>query len=232
MCGRYALTVTAEQIAETFGLLAVPAFRPSWNIAPTALVPVVRAAADGGRECVLLRWGFIPAWAKSPTQVPLLNNARAESLAEKPAFRGAWKRRRCVVPADGWYEWDEKVEPRQPHYFHRADGRLAALAALWETWRSPDGELIDSFAVVTRDANAQTRAVHDRMPKLLRDDEIEPWLFAPEPAELLHAPVTVPLAFHRVSRLVNSVRNDSARNIEPAADPVQETPPPRQSSLF
>lgn len=232
MCGRYALTVTAEQIAETFALLTVPAFRPSWNIAPSALVPVVRTAADGGRECVLLRWGFIPAWAKSPTAVPMLNNARAESLAAKPAFRAAWKQRRCVVPADGWYEWDEKVAPRQPYYFARADGRLAALAGLWETWRSPDGELIDSFAIVTRDANEQTRVVHDRMPKLLAPDEIAPWLAADAPLDLLGAPVATPLAIRRVSRAVNNVRNDSAKNIEASTEDVQDAPVPQQSSLF
>lgn len=227
MCGRYVLTSPAEAIVEHFRVDAVPEFRPSWNIAPTRYVPVIRARGDGTRECVLLRWGFVPAWAKSPVAIPMLNNARAESLTEKPAFKSAWKARRCIVPADGYYEWDEKVQPRQPHYFSRADGGLLALAGLWETWRSPEGEIIDSFAVVTRDANEATIPVHDRMPKLLEPEEYQRWLFEPEPADLLHAPVRLPVKSRPVSLRINSVRNDSAENLAPFEEPV-----PAQGQLF
>lgn len=227
MCGRYVLASPAAAIADHFRVDAVPEFRPSWNIAPTRHVPVIRARADGTRECVLLRWGFIPAWAKSPTAIPMLNNARAESLAIKPAFRAAWKARRCIVPADGYYEWDEKVQPRQPYYFSRPDGGLLALAGLWETWRSPDGELIDSFAVVTREANAATLAIHDRMPKLLEPDEQQRWLFEPDPADLLAAPVRLPLGSRPVGLRINSVRNDTAENLAPLAATA-----PAQGQLF
>lgn len=228
MCGRYVLTTPAQVIADHFAVPAVPAFRASWNIAPTALVPVIRAAADGTRECVLLRWGFVPAWARDPAAMTLLNNARAESLAEKPAFRTAWRKRRCVIPANGWYEWDEKVQPRQPHYFDPVDGRLAAMAGLWESWRSADGEVLDTFAIVTRAANADTAAVHDRMPRLLDPDEMARWLDPrAEPLDLLGSPVTVPVRTRPVGLGVNSVRNDSARNVEPVTIVA-----PAQGSLF
>ncbi|MEO7404059.1 MAG: SOS response-associated peptidase [Burkholderiales bacterium] len=229
MCGRYVLISAGEVIAGHFNLERIPIVQASYNIAPTRMVRVVRVSDDGRRECVFMRWGFIPAWARSLTAVGMLNNARAESIATKPAFRGAYKKRRCIIPADGYFEWDEKVKPHQPYYFRLASGELAGLAGLWETWRSADGEVIDSFAVVTREANDQTRAVHDRMPQLLAPTEYTTWLEAPDPGPLLVAPVSLSVRFHPVARGVNRVAQDEAANIA-VAD--VEDPRPRQGSLL
>jgi putative SOS response-associated peptidase YedK len=229
MCGRYILLSSGEVIAEHFALDRVPIVQASYNIGPTRIVPVIRVNAEGKRECVFMRWGFIPAWAKSPTAVGMLNNARAESVATKPAFRAATRKRRLIVPVDGYYEWDEKVKPHQPYFFRGESGGLMGLAGLWETWRSADGEVIDSFAVITRDANDQTRVVHDRMPKLLAPTEYGSWLETDDPSALLAAPVSLSVRFHPVSRAMNRVAQDSAANIE-VADVIEPTP--KQGSLL
>lgn len=217
MCGRYVLASPAEVLAEHFALARVPIYRASYNVAPTALVPVVRISKEGLRECVSMRWGFIPAWAKSITSVPMINNAREESIAGKPSFRAAYRARRAIVPADGYYEWDEKVTPRQPHYFRLAAGGLLGLAGLWERWRGPDGDTIESFAIVTGAANAQTAPIHDRMPRILAPGDYDRWLRAPDPRVLLAAAPVVRLAIHPVTGRVNRVANDGPENIETGA---------------
>jgi putative SOS response-associated peptidase YedK len=227
MCGRYIVVSPGEAIAAHFALDAVPLYRASYNVAPTAFVPVIRLNEQGLRECASLRWGLVPPWAKSLAAVPMLNNARAESIATKPAFRDAYTRRRCIVPADGYFEWDEKVKPHRPHFFRLEAGGLLGMAGLWERWIGPDGKPLESFAIVTQAADAQTAPIHDRMPRLLASGEYAEWLGAPDPAALLARPVALRLASHPVSASVNRVANDSAANIAP-----DDTSRPSQGALF
>lgn len=184
MCGRYTLTALQQQLAAEFGLVEPDCVRPRYNIAPTQFAPVVRVVGvDGKRELAMCKWGFIPSWAQDSTIGNRMINARAETAAEKPAFRQAMKRQRCIVPCTGFYEW-KVVDPtvkkptKQPYYIRRRDEGLLALAGLWDRWRSPRGEEIVSFAILTTEPNALMRELHDRMPVILPRDEYGRWLEA------------------------------------------------------
>ncbi|GAB4230056.1 MAG: SOS response-associated peptidase [Acidobacteriota bacterium] len=217
MCGRYTLT-RPELLPDLFEISDVN-IPPRFNIAPTQLAPVVRLAGEDGREGALLRWGLIPHWMKEPPTGNQMINARAESLAEKPAFRDALRRRRCLVPADGFYEWRSTNGRKQPYYFRPRELPMFAFAGLWEQWRSPDDELVESFTIITCPANEIVRLVHPRMPVILRTEEYDLWLYegaakevhqrllTPCPPELLEA--------YPVSLRVNNPRNDSPDCIRP-----------------
>lgn len=197
MCGRYSLTAPPEAIMEAFGVVSVPALQPRWNIAPTQAVPVVRLDAAGARECVIMRWGLIPSWARDAAIGHKLINARAETLAEKPAFRNALRRRRCLVPADGFYEWKQEGARKQPCRIALADGGLFAFAGLWEQWSDPLGKRVETFTIVTTGANERVAPIHDRMPVILDAAGRAAWLdpagrepgaaLRPFPAEALRA---------------------------------------------
>jgi putative SOS response-associated peptidase YedK len=214
MCGRYILSAPPEAIADHFDLREVPPFAPSWNIAPTRLVPVVRENADGERECVLLRWGLIPSWAKDPAIGSRMINARAETVVDKPAYRAAFRKRRCLVPANGFYEWKPEGRYKQPYLLRLADVPLFALGGLWEHWRSPDGDEIQTFTIVTTAAAAAIRPYHDRMPLVVARPDYDEWLSSPNPGELLKPFDGAAFEIFPVSRRVNGVANDDAALVE------------------
>ncbi len=158
--------------------------RPRYNIAPTTKIPVVRCGVDGKRELVEMRWGLIPAWAKDPKTLPPMINARSESIASKPSFRTAYKSRRCLIPASGYYEWQKRgAGPKQPFYFHARDDQPLAFAGLWEHWSPPEGEAVTSAAIVTCAANAEFASIHDRMPVILVDAKARDHWLAQGPLE-------------------------------------------------
>jgi putative SOS response-associated peptidase YedK len=176
MCGRFSLFTAPSDLAEWLGLPEVPDLPPRYNVAPTQPVAAVRAGPGGGREFVMLRWGLVPPWSADPGTGPLLINARAETAADKPSFRAALRARRCLVPADGFYEWVRQAGKKQPIHFRLRDGRPFAFAALWELWSGPDGEVVESCAILTTGANELVRQAHDRMPVILGPDAFGPWL--------------------------------------------------------
>lgn len=214
MCGRYAVTLPPEMMAELFRLLNTLPMVPRYNVAPTQ--PVAAIWEEGGRrEGHFARWGLVPRWVKDPREFPLLVNARAESMREKPAFRDALKHGRCVVPASGYYEWHTGPDKKKrPYYITRADGEPMALAGLYATWSGPEGEEVDSVATITVPANRQLSVVHDRMPAILMTrQQIDDWLNVREVRAEEAAQMALPLEdgmlkFHPVSTRVNSARDD------------------------
>ena len=220
MCGRYAVTLPPEAMAELFRTLNQLDFPPRYNVAPTQ--PIVAILLEHGqRNAKLLRWGLVPAWVKDPREFPLLINARAESMADKPAFRDALKHGRCIIPASGYYEWRTGPDKKkQPYYITLADGAPMALAGLYATWTGPQGEEIDTAATVTVPANPDLAVVHDRMPAILRGDAIDDWLNVREvgAAEALRLALPLPagvVKFHPVSTRVGSAISDDPDLIRP-----------------
>ena len=229
MCGRFTLTSTPEALAERFGLDAPPALAPRYNIAPGQDVLAVRLDGEV-RRADWLRWGLVPAWSEKATPSgPPLINARAETAAEKPAFRDAYRARRCIVPASGFYEWAARGDFRQPYWIAARDGDPFGIAALWERWHAPDGARLETCALLTTDATAQLAELHPRMPAILAPDAYAAWLApASDPGALADPVRPNPLAFARrpVGTRVNRVDHDDAALL----DAVPE--PPRQPSLF
>ncbi len=222
MCGRYVITSAPEVIRALFGYAEQPNFPPRYNIAPTQPVPIVRFS-DGARHFALLRWGLLPSWVKDPKTFALLINARGETAAEKPAFRAAMKRRRCLFPADGFYEWKRDGERKRPYFVRRKSGGPIAFAGLWETWTGPNGEEMETAAIVTTAANRTLAAIHDRMPVIVPPEAFDLWLdcgkvdaetasalIAPAPESLLEA--------YEVSTEVNRTANDNPALLESAAE--------------
>jgi putative SOS response-associated peptidase YedK len=176
MCSRYSLTSTPEELNRVFGADAPHDFPPRYNIAPSQPVLIMRINARGQAELALVRWGLIPSWAKDPGQYSMLINARAETAADKPSFRGAMRHRRCLVPTTGYYEWTGARSARRPHLIGMKDTPVFAMAGLWETWLGADGSEIETMAVLTTAANADVAAIHDRMPVIIEPDHYERWL--------------------------------------------------------
>jgi putative SOS response-associated peptidase YedK len=214
MCGRFTLTRSAAEIAEHFGLAAAPPHAPRFNAAPTQRVLAIRTPAAGeGREAVPLHWGLVPGWARDTRDAARHINARVETLRERPAFREAAERRRCLVPADGFYEWRGARGERQPFHIALPHGELFAFAGLWERWASRGGEVLESLAIVTTAATPNIRALHDRMPILVDPEGYAAWLspLARDVEAVLEAlPISrgAALVSRRVSSRVNDVRND------------------------
>jgi putative SOS response-associated peptidase YedK len=246
MCGRYELHSHPGAIALAFGLAHPPDVHPRYNIAPMTDVPVVRVNAEGRRELVRMRWGLVPRWAKDPSIGNKLINARGETLAEKQSFRVAYRRHRCLLPANGFYEWmavpggDGEHPRKQPVHVGLKDGQPFGFGGLYERWLSAEGDVLDTCTIVTTDANRLLRPVHDRMPLIIAPADHERWL---DPANADVADLVVPypdeaLGYHPVSTRVNNVRHDDASLIEAAApmaaDAAHEPPPPppEQESLF
>jgi putative SOS response-associated peptidase YedK len=236
MCGRYELHTHPAAIALAFGLSVPPAVAPRYNIAPMQQVPVVRRSQAGRRELVTMRWGLVPRWAKDPSIGAKMINARAETIAEKPSFRTAFRRHRCLVPADGFYEWKVNAAGgKQPIHIGMKDRALFAFAGLAERWLSPEGEVLDTCTIVTTQANALLSPLHDRMPVIVALNDHERWLdvattdvtdlFTPFPAQAM--------MWYPVSTRVNAVRNDDAALLERVDEDVAaETPEPDQPQLF
>ncbi len=219
MCGRFTLRTPARDLVEVFELLREPEFSPRYNIAPTQNVAVIRQ--DGkNRRLTLMRWGLVPAWSKDPKAGPPLINARSETIATKPSFRTAFKRRRCLIPADGFYEWQKQADSKTkiPHYIRMAKDRAFAFAGLWETWHAADGSDLD----LTTEANDLMRPLHDRMPVILPEENFAQWLDpknenAPVLEALLRPDAPNEMTAFPISTLVNSPRNEHPECIVPAS---------------
>jgi putative SOS response-associated peptidase YedK len=243
MCGRYSLTTPVEGLRLLFDFPEQPNLRPRYNIAPTQEVAAVRAdppagsaeeaagrgqgegdlagKSGAGRHLTLLRWGLIPSWAKDPAIGARMINARAETLAEKPAFRSAFRKRRCLVAADGFYEWQKRdTGPKQPYRIARPDGGPFAFAGLWESWRNPaEGRDVESCTIVTTAANAVLEPIHHRMPVILAPESYDLWLdpgATPERVQkLLAAEPGLELVATAISTRVNKVAHDDPEVILP-----------------
>src|SRR3989449_488160 len=177
MCGRYTLKTPVERLSEKFQFPEVLPLKPRYNIAPSQWVAVFRLLpGDPDRKLAMLRWGLLPAWVKDPAKVQQPINAKAETAAEKPMFRDAFKRRRCLVPADGFYEWKQDGGRKQPVYIHMRDGEPFAIAGLWEHWEGQDGQVIESCTLLTTEPNDLLAPVHNRMPVILDPKDYAQWL--------------------------------------------------------
>jgi putative SOS response-associated peptidase YedK len=221
MCGRYSLTTPAEALVGLFDAGPLDDFQPRYNIAPTQTVPVVRVDVDGAREWAWLRWGLVPSWSKDPSIGSRMINARAETASEKPSFRAAMRRRRCLVPADGFYEWRKTGAQSQPYRIELAVGGALAFAGLWEHWRGDNEQDIESFTILTTAANGDLSAIHHRMPVILPPEHYESWLMITAADPELLRPMLAPYAAGHliarpVSRHVNNPRNDDPACLEPA----------------
>ena len=219
MCGRFVITSPPEALRQIFGYVEQPNFPPRHNIAPTQPIPVV-ILEIGSRHFRLMRWGLLPAWVKDPRNFTLLINARAETVTEKPAFQNAIKRRRCLIPADGYYEWQASEKRKRPHFIHRRDGHPIGLAGLAETWIGPNGEELDTVAIVTAPASADLAVLHDRVPVTIAPCDFERWLDCRDDnAETVMALLTAPgegeFVWHEVSTRVNRVANDDPQLVLP-----------------
>ena len=223
MCGRFTLTSPGEVLAEFFELVDVPRVTPRYNIAPTQPAPVVRVDREAeARRLDLLHWGLIPSWAKDPGIGSRMINARAETVADKPAFRSALRYRRCLVAADGFYEW-KKIEGqkrKQPYYIHMADRLPFAFAGLWEHWESADEAEIDSCTIITTEPNKLMESLHNRMPVILQPKDFDMWLDPDlqesDSLQLLLVPCPAEgMTFWPVSTVVNSPANDTPACTEP-----------------
>ena len=220
MCGRMAVTLPPDAMAQLFAAAPandLPAV-PNYNVCPTDGVHVITSGADGARNLTGMRWGFIPHWYKTPGGGPLLINARAETIADKPAFRAAARARRGVVLATGFYEWTKDVKGgRDPWYIQRSDGAPLAFAAVWQDWKDPSGDTLRCCALVTTQANRPMQAIHHRMPVILPPEDMPLWLGeAGKGASLLmKAAPDDALEWYRVSRDINSNRASGPDLIEP-----------------
>ena len=233
MCGRYALTLPPEAIRRLFGYGEQPNFPPRYNIAPTQPVGVV-VHDHGARHFVLMRWGFIPGWVKDPKSYPLVINVRAETAAEKPSFRAAFRRRRVLLPADGFYEWHRVGREKRPYLFRRPDRGAFAFAGLWETWSSADGSEVDTVAMLTTHANAVMAPIHDRCPVILEGAAMEQWLdplVEPDQAQtLLKPPRDDFFESVRVQPTVNKAGHDGPELQFPFDETATGSTPPVKSA--
>ncbi len=219
MCGRFAMKASDEKVTARFAVQeSLFSIRPRYNVAPSQIVGVI--LDNGMRYLEGLKWGLIPSWSKDPKIGNKLINARGETLAEKPSFRTAYKRRRCLIPATGFYEWKKEGDQRIPMYIHLKDHELFGMAGLWEEWQAPDGSFVRTFTIITSPPNGLMETIHSRMPAILKPEDEAMWfdpslqnskelqaLFQPYPAEAMTT--------HPVSKHVNSPANDDAHCIEP-----------------
>ncbi len=234
MCGRFARRSTQKLIANWFGvpIEELPVFGPTFNAAPQSTQPIVRLGRDtGARELLLARWGLVPYWAKDQKVGYSTFNARAEELLSKPAFREAFKKRRCLVPADAFYEW-QQIGPKtkRPHAIALRSGEPYAFAGLYETWKPKEGPPLKSFTIVTTDPNELMEPLHDRMPVILEPSDYDRWLFPGEPerppVDLLRPYPAEKMHAWPVSDRVGNVRNDDPSLLDETA------PEPKTPSLF
>jgi putative SOS response-associated peptidase YedK len=222
MCGRFTLSTPAEQVAATFAVADPPPLTPRYNVAPSQVIAVVGLKADGTRRgLALLRWGLVPSWATDPNAGPRPINARAETILSKPTFREPFRRRRCLIPADGFYEWRKSGTRKTPCHIRLKGGGLLAFAGLWDTWSGPDEARLATCCIITVAANELVRPIHDRMPVILPPDDYDRWLSPSTPeAELVGLLRPYPadeMVVVPVGPAVNSVTNDGPECLTPAA---------------
>ena len=221
MCGRFTLTTAPDAVARAFELDEIPRLEPRFNIAPGQGVATIHESREGARVFALRRWGLVPRWARDPKIGSRLINARSETVAEKPAFRDAFRRRRCLVPADGFFEWAAAGSgPRQPWYIGLSGQSCFGIAGLYESWEDPEGQRIDSCVLLTTEANERLRPIHARMPVILAPDAFTPWLDPglTEPTQLtglLRACPDEAIELRPVSRRVNRPEHDDPACIAP-----------------
>jgi putative SOS response-associated peptidase YedK len=225
MCGRYVLKATLPDIARMLGMDVDLALEPSFNIAPTRSVPACRSEQPEKKELTLMHWGLIPHWARKRDGNFRLINARAETVAEKPSFRSPFRHRRCLIPADGYYEWKSVEGRKQPYYFTMKDGQPFCFAGLWDRWQPPEGATVESCTIITTGANAFAGEIHHRMPVILARADYARWLDprvtdASRVAPLLRPFPSEAMSVYPVSTLVNNARVDEPRCITPLVDPV------------
>lgn len=228
MCGRFTLTASPDQLATLFELPQEPMVVPRYNIAPTQPVAVVRMNPQAAaREWALTYWGLVPSWAKDPSMGARMLNARSETVTEKPAFRAAFKRRRCLVPASGFYEWKKEGKGKQPYYITMPDGSPFAIAGLWEYWAGADGSALESCTLLTTSANGLMQPLHDRMPVIVQPEDYAQWLGSgrdetPQALDqlqhLLRPYADDGLVAYPVSTYVNNTRNEGADCVQALID--------------
>jgi putative SOS response-associated peptidase YedK len=223
MCGRYSLATPWQRLAERFGIRVadVPELfaHPRYNVAPSQTVPGVRVEADGERHLAALKWGFVPSWSKDGKIAPI--NAMSETVGEKPMFRSAIRKRRCLVPAHGFFEWAKSGKKKQPFHFRLQSGEPFGMAGIWEAWNAPDGEVVEGVAVLTTDANELVRGAHDRMPVILQPGYYDEWLDPTEQetaglARMLRPFPTDEMEAVPVSDYVNNARHEGPACLAPA----------------
>ena len=222
MCGRFVITSPPSAVRGVFEYSETPNFPAQHNIAPTQPVAVV-LAEQGARHFRLMRWGFIPSWVKNPRTFTLVINARAETIKEKPAFRNAIRRRRCLIPADGYYEWQSVAGQKYPYFIYPRRGGPIGFAGVAETWCGPNGEEVDTVAIITAAAKGGLASLHHRVPVTIAPTQFARWLDcaevnADEAASLLVAPADDAFDWHRISREVNRVGNDDPVLIQPLSE--------------
>ena len=218
MCGRYVIEISADLVRKVFGVVDVPQWTARYNVAPTQMVPVIRQRGDSTRQLVLMRWGLIPSWAKEVGEG--LINARAETVNEKPLFRQLFRQRRCILPATGFYEWQKVDKHKIPHFVRLKNQMPMPFAGIWDSWRAPDGQVVESCAILTTAANGAVGSIHERMPVILHPDEFGQWLDREQHDQATLMPLLAPypsdcLEVYPVSTLVNSVANDQPECIAP-----------------
>jgi len=228
MCGRFSLAVPVADLCSLFGIdlqALLPPLTPRYNIAPTQTVPVVRASPETGqRELAFMRWGLIPSWSKDPKIGAKLTNARAETITEKPSFRSAYKKRRCLVPTTGFYEWRREGKTKQPFYIRMRDTKPYALGGIWEKWTSPEGEAVHTFSIITTGPNEVMLPIHDRMPVIVPPEHFDAWLDpkgqdAAALAERLDPITAQGMEAVPVSNYVNKASNEGLQCVAPPEKP-------------
>ena len=222
MCGRFAFYSPSEATAALFGVDGSLAVEPRYNIAPTQFVAAIRDNKQQQRELVMLRWGLVPFWAKDPSIGNRMINARAETAAEKPSYRAAFRHRRCVVLADGFYEWCREGDVKTPHFISLASGEPFALAGLWESWTDKaSGEVLQTTTLITTEANGFMRPLHHRMPVIVQRDGADEWLSGSMDFLLEAADEAPALQAWPVDRRVNNARNEGEVLVDPAGDIIR-----------
>jgi putative SOS response-associated peptidase YedK len=220
MCGRYVLIITGKMLAANYELAEAPEISPRYNIAPSQEAPVIRYNEESGqREFGFLKWGLVPFWADEPKTGYKTINARAETVEKSPAYRAAFKRRRCLVPADGFYEWKKVDKSKEPYLIHRPQWENFAFAGLWERWEGGDGRVIESYSIITTEPNDLIRKIHNRAPVILNRADYGTWIdpeTAASTARKLLRPYEGDLEMYRVDKRVNSPSNDDPSCIEEA----------------
>ena len=231
MCGRYTITSAPEAIRALFRYPEQPNFPPRYNVAPTQPIPIVRSV-EGKRQFALVCWGLLLSWVKDPKTFALLINARGESVIDKPAFRAAMKRRRCLIPADGFYEWKAVGGRKQPFFVRLKSGAPMAFAGLWECWTGPNGEELETAAIITTDANRTLAPIYNRMPVIVPPEGFDLWLNtndvdATTAAALIHPAPDNLLEAYEGSTAVNRTTNDNAKLVERLAPGTEPVPQPK-----
>jgi putative SOS response-associated peptidase YedK len=214
MCGRFALPYPSKTVAEYFSVPEEISFAPRYNIAPSQHLAVICSNKDApGRQLAMMRWGLIPNWAKDEKLGYKMINARAETVAEKPAFRAAYRRRRCLIAAGGFYEWQRQEKIKQPYYLTMKDTKIIAFAGIWERWQSPEGEPVESCAILTTAANSSVRGIHDRMPVIVAPADYNFWIDPGAERDILQQILrfsqSISLSIYPVSAMVNNPTNDA-----------------------